>query len=155
RDACSKRISGSRHFRKRVSRPADLFEKSSDDSERNACEKPVWCVHRRNKCLQTEKYNQDRRRRNQQRCVPLRSHAKPPHVQKKTPQPAASVPRAVKQVSAPQSPEQHYRKHQDAPELWPRLPTQEFLAHPGEPAEPRNGERQRKIGRHHMPLHPT
>src|SRR5262249_6236098 len=101
------------HLGKRITDPANFFQKTGWDAKSNSQQKAVWSENRRYKRLQREKGNSDQHRRQNQNAVPAQRRANWIHPREEIPQALGTVDDSGKNTTGETRTNKHGWEGQD------------------------------------------
>src|ERR1700676_4480158 len=144
-DTWGKRVVLRTHFGERIAHPADFFQETGGKTKKDARQKAIVGINRRDDCLQTEENGQDQNGRNEKRGVPPAGKPPPTYSGEKVPYTVFSIYDPRQGDTGEDRSEQHGRKHQDTGQLWQRLVAHEVRCGHRESTYPRDRKRQHKV----------
>src|SRR5713226_7665714 len=144
-DTCVKRTRLRTHFWERIAHPADFLQETGGNTKKDAHEKTIGGIHRRDNCFQQKENGQDQNGRNEKRGVPPRGKPPPTYSGEKIPYAVFSIYDPRQGDAGETWPEEHGRKHQDTGQLWQRLVAHEGRCGHRESTYPRDRKRQHKV----------
>src|SRR5713226_3965707 len=144
-DTCVKRTRLRTHFWKHIAHPADFFQETGGNTKKDAHEKTIGGINRRDECFQQKENGQDQNGRNEKCGVPPRGKLPPRHAGEKVPYTVFSIYDPRESNAGKTWPEEHSRKHQDTGQLWQRLVAHEMRCGYHQGTYPRDRERQYKV----------